>query len=750
MKKPTMTVGILVSLYLFLPFIPVIAAENSAFDPNFIISDEEMQDANSMTRGDIQTFLKEKGGFIATLKTLDASGKRRKTSEIIYRAAKEYTINPKYILVKLQKEQSLITDPDPTQKQLDWATGYGVCDSCKTDDEKIQKYKGFGTQVDNAAGIMRWYYDHVTEQAWIKRPNIVYAIDTTEVKPANFATAFLYTYTPHLNGNENFWKLWQQWFDQIYPDGTLVKTEREPIVYVLQNKKKRPFSSMTALTTRYDPKRIIMIPESELARYELGTPITLPNYSVLQHEHTYYLLDDDTLRPFSEETRKKLGFHPDEILSVSAEDIAPYRMGGEIQPTDAAPLGKVVRVKGTQSLFYIKDNIYYPLVDETIAKINFPELKITSITLEALNKLEESSELILLKDGTLLRVKGSTNIYVVEHGKKRRIPSEDVFLNLGYEWSQVISVNDTVGLAHPSGAPLTLRRPIAMTASENIVSTTVPSTPASDLLQRTPKEETVVIGIAFETPMDVYAVADYDTGNILAGKNIDVVRPMASLAKVMTGYQLLKEGIKMDNVTTFEPATHKETYHNYRIAEGEKVKNKDLMDAMLISSVNTPARMLVSNVESNESEFIKKMNGNIASWGLSKTRIADVSGVELASVTTGREYATLFEKAIRLPKLRTILGKKSYEYKEILDIDGKPNHADTHSNDLALDSSLSYRVLASKTGYLEEAGTSLVMLVERKADEKRFILVTMGNPESHKTKKFDEPKRFSLWAMKTF
>ena len=56
-----------------------------------------------------------------------ASGTNRKASYVIYDSAQKYNISPKYLLVKLQKEQSLVTEDSPTQKQLDWAAGFAVC-----------------------------------------------------------------------------------------------------------------------------------------------------------------------------------------------------------------------------------------------------------------------------------------------------------------------------------------------------------------------------------------------------------------------------------------------------------------------------------------------------------------------------------------------------------------------------------------------------------------------------------------------
>ena len=277
----------------------------SDFNPNYLLSDEEMQDYTSMTKNDIDLFLDQKGSYLHTYKAEDKNGDKKKAADIIYQAAHEYKINPKYLLVKLQKEQSLISDDDPTEKQLNWATGYGVCDACSMDDPNLQKWKGFGNQVDSAAGIIRWYYDHVGDQDWIKSAGTTYTIDGQKVTPNNNATAFLYTYTPHLHGNENFWNLWQKWFQGGYPDGTLFHSAEDPTIYLLQNGKKRAFKSMTALVTRYDPKRILIVPEGEIARYPVGTPISFPNFSILKAGSKYYLLDDDTLRPLNLRPRSK-------------------------------------------------------------------------------------------------------------------------------------------------------------------------------------------------------------------------------------------------------------------------------------------------------------------------------------------------------------------------------------------------------------------------------------------------------------
>ncbi|PIZ92332.1 MAG: hypothetical protein COX83_04540 [Candidatus Magasanikbacteria bacterium CG_4_10_14_0_2_um_filter_41_31] len=64
------------------------------------------------------------------------------------------------------------------------------------------------------------------------------------------------------------------------------------------------------------------------------------------------------------------------------------------------------------------------------------------------------------------------------------------------------------------------------------------------------------------------------------------------------------------------------------------------------------------------------------------------------------------------------------------------------------DKTLSFTIVASKTGYIYESGDNLAMLVSRKSDGKQFVIISLGNPES--ANKFAAPKVLTEWAMKTF
>ncbi len=732
------------------------------FDPNFLISDQEMQNATTMNREDIQAFLDEKAGYISSIKISDKDNVTRDAADIIDRAAKEHTINPKYLLVKLQKEQSLVTSDNPTQKQLDWATGYGICDACSMSDPKLQKNKGFGVQVDSAAAVIRWYYDNYSSTTWIKRANVAYNIDNTNVTPTTNATGFLYTYTPHIQGNENFWKLWQSWFDQLYPDGSLLKSSQDDQIYLIQNKTKRLFKTYGILLSRHNPELIISVPESELSRYELGSEINLPNFSVIKEINTnnYYLLDYETKRKFSSyQIVKDLGYYPDEILDVSNSDLNNYSFGTPITSAEKSPSGRLVQIIGSDTMYYLKDDSYAPIFDNAIAEANF--LNITPELIEITKIIGyKKTDPILLKNGTLFGITGGNKIYVVENNKKRHIASEEVFNGLGYKWENIVWVNMFAGELHETGEPLyvkksadkTIETAKEKTKEENVESKTTaePSSSSSidDLMQVTSLEDTTYIGNKIETNIDAYLIADYETQQIISGKNIDVVRSMASLTKVQTAYSALQHGLRTERSTTYQEALHKSQFHKYLIGEGDKVLNSDLLDAMLVSSLNTPAHMLAYSTSGNEKDFILELNKDLKELNLTKTKVLEPSGAEVGNVTTAKEYLTLFSVATRNKTMLEIMGKKSYSYTKVLNVSGiRSDHWSNHSNALAKSDQDMYRVIASKTGYLYESGANLAMLVERLSDNKKFVVITLGNVDF--ANRFAEPNNIANWAMRS-
>ena len=82
----------------------VTQASADTFDPNNIISDNEVLDYNSMTIEGVKEFLATKGSFLATYSVANPDGKIMTGPEIIYDRAITNKISPKFILVLLQNQ----------------------------------------------------------------------------------------------------------------------------------------------------------------------------------------------------------------------------------------------------------------------------------------------------------------------------------------------------------------------------------------------------------------------------------------------------------------------------------------------------------------------------------------------------------------------------------------------------------------------------------------------------------------------
>ncbi|MFH0955837.1 MAG: hypothetical protein V1801_01320 [Candidatus Falkowbacteria bacterium] len=458
-------------------------AQAEGFDPNNIISDMEIMDYTSMDLADIQKFLENKGGYLANYSCPDSYGVTRKASEIIYNAAvknydcggailsdspteaekilkcRKITISPKFILVLLQKEQSLIEETSPSQRNLDWATGYGCPDSggCNV------RWQGFGKQVNSAALQFRDYMDNPRLYTYragntytFTNPYGTISQEPMTVTPANQATAGLYNYTPHVyNGNYNFYKIWQRYFTKTYFDGSLLQADGEVGVWLIQNGLKRPFISKAALVSRFDQNKIIKVNKSDLDKYEKGDPIKFPQYSLIRSPRgTIFLLVDDKKRGFaSPEAFRNIGFNPDEVFNASWEDINAYADGAPITATSTYPTGALLQDKTTGGVYYVYEGAKAPLLDKIFLTTKFKNKSIIKASPEELAQYQ-TVEPVKFNDGELLKSTISSAVFIIADNKKRPITSGKIFEQLGYKWENIYTVPPQVLYLYDEGEPV--------------------------------------------------------------------------------------------------------------------------------------------------------------------------------------------------------------------------------------------------------------------------------------------------------
>jgi hypothetical protein len=434
-------------LFIILVAFQSLPVRAQSYDPNYLISDYEFTDWTTMTMKEVENFLKSKGSSL--VRYVDART-RQLASQIIFDAAVIYQVNPKVLLTLLQKEQSLIEDASPAQDQYDWATGFGVCDSCAKNDPALAPLRGFATQVDRAAWRFRYYLTNPQEFRF--RTGASYEIDGSPVTMTNDATRALYTYTPHLHGNENFVNIWRRWFAKLYPDGAVLQDEQTKSLWLIQNGRRRRIASHAVAASRTDLSRLIRVSPLDLQRYDEGDPITFAQYSLLRSPRgTVYLLVDDAKRGFaSRDAFRTLGFNPEEVENAGWDVLNTIPDGPPITIQSSYPTGALIQDTTTGGIWYIQDGIKHAL----IARELLARFKGTALQKAKPDQLAQFAlgSPLKLTDGTLMQNMLSGEVAVTANGERRSFTSVEAMVKLGYKKELIISVPEKVWNLHPAGA----------------------------------------------------------------------------------------------------------------------------------------------------------------------------------------------------------------------------------------------------------------------------------------------------------
>ncbi len=439
---------LLISVALFFIFAgQSLAAE---FDPDYLISDNEMNNYRSMTLDDIDRFLAKREGTLKSYITIDKEGNFKTATQTFFEVAQRWLINPKYLMVLVQKEMSLLTDSSPKQSQYDWATGYGCPDGGGCD----SRWQGFYKQVNSAAAQTRYYMDNITEFNY--QPGKTYNIDGVKVTPKSTATAGLYNYTPHIHGNQLFWNLWNKYFGKKWPDGSLLRLANDSKTYLIENGKKREIASQAVFASRFDEDKVVEVSQEDLNSYDDGVPIKYLNYSLLKNPvgDIFMIIDDTKRRIESAEVFKSLGFMEDEVISVSDDELSQYENGPNITKYTIYPAGALLQDKKTKEIYYVNSNRRHLVVNKEIQNFNFQGLTVKAVDSAELDKYRSGNP-VTLPDGELIKVKGINTVYVISEGKRLPIFNGDIFLKMNYKWSNVITVSQGTLDVHPLGQTIT-------------------------------------------------------------------------------------------------------------------------------------------------------------------------------------------------------------------------------------------------------------------------------------------------------
>ena len=184
-------------------------------------------------------------------------------------------------------------------------------------------------------------------------------------------------------------------------------------------------------------------------------------------------------------------------------------------------------------------------------------------------------------------------------------------------------------------------------------------------------------------------------------------QPIASVTKMMTAYVILKskplkvaEPGPVITTTAADISLYRRLIAQdesvVAVAEGTRITQYDMLQALLIPSGNNIGAMLAAWDAGSVDAFVAKMNAEAKALGMVNTRYVDASGASKDSVSTAKDQLLLVQAAMANPVFAEIVNKKQAQV---------PVAGTIFSTDTILGKN---GIVGVKTGWTEEAGGNFV------------------------------------------
>lgn len=228
-------------------------------------------------------------------------------------------------------------------------------------------------------------------------------------------------------------------------------------------------------------------------------------------------------------------------------------------------------------------------------------------------------------------------------------------------------------------------------------------------------------------------------GNVIFGKDVHTVRPIASITKLMTAMVVLDAKLDLDEKITITKADRDLIrMTGSRLDYGATLPRRDLILLALMSSENRAATALGRTYPGGMENFVSHMNRKARGLGMSDSHFADPAGLRAENVSTANDLAKMINAADDYPLITQATTTVRREVRPYTSR-GPLNYGNT--NRLLKNSK--WHIELSKTGYINEAGRCLVMRANIEGEDVSIVLLNSFG----KLTPFGDSNRLRNWML---
>lgn len=245
-----------------------------------------------------------------------------------------------------------------------------------------------------------------------------------------------------------------------------------------------------------------------------------------------------------------------------------------------------------------------------------------------------------------------------------------------------------------------------------------PARAQSSPVDETPK--TLPNGVPIVRASSVLVV-DARSGEVLYEKNADQRRPPASTQKLLTALIVAETG-NLEKLVTVEASDTWAEPVKLNIQPGEVYRRMDLLQVLLVHSMNDVARCLARDNAGSIEAFADKMNRRAAELGMTSSNFVNPNGLPIpGQYSTARDMSKVALAAYQNRTIRSIVAMKDLWFRFP---DGRTRHFQ-NTNKVLLRFPLCNGM---KTGYTQAAGHCLISSASNGSRE--VISVVLGDNDA--------------------
>ncbi|MET1066781.1 MAG: D-alanyl-D-alanine endopeptidase [Pseudomonas prosekii] len=231
---------------------------------------------------------------------------------------------------------------------------------------------------------------------------------------------------------------------------------------------------------------------------------------------------------------------------------------------------------------------------------------------------------------------------------------------------------------------------------------------------------------------------DLQTNKVIYSSNPDVVVPIASVSKLMTGLVVVEARQNMDEYINVDISHTPEMKGVFsRVKLNSELPRKKMLLIALMSSENRAAATLAHHYPGGYVAFIAAMNAKAKALGMTSTHFVEPTGLSPRNVSTARDLSKLLIAARKYPLLTELTTTK-----ETTVAFRKPNYTLGFNNTDHLVKKPNWDIKITKTGFTNEAGHCLVLVTSMGNRPVALVILDAFGKYTH----FADASRIRSWV----